>query len=407
DTSFPSLKNDLSVAKVIKEESDAIKTTVVGPPASQYTEGILKSGSIDYVARWEYDFTLQELARLLEESGNVADVAGISYLRDGRVVHNPDRVLSASADLDRIPFVSKIYQEHLHIDDYFLGQSLYPEVQIFTGRGCPNQCTFCAWPQTLMGRRYRVRSIPNVLDEVEWIEENLRVKEIFFEDDTFTIDRKRVLEFCAAYRERGLTTAWSCNARANTLDYPTIQAMKSANCRLLIAGFESGSDAILRSIKKGITTDQIRHFSADARRAGMMVHGDFIVGLPGETKETIEATKRLIWEIRPDILQVAVATPFPGTEFYTWCKENGHLQVENVDDYLDGFGHQKAIISYPDLTNDEMEREVDDILHAYYFSLSYVPTVLHQLRQRSALDELRRLAYSVRMFLRYMGERRQ
>ncbi|HZD44022.1 MAG TPA: cobalamin-dependent protein, partial [Methanomicrobiales archaeon] len=129
DTSFPSLKNDLSVAKAIKEESDAIKTAVVGPPASQYTEGILKSGSIDYVARWEYDFTLQELARLLEVSGNVADVAGISYLRDGRAVHNPDRVLSASADLDRIPFVSKIYQEHLHIDDYFLGQSLYPEVQ--------------------------------------------------------------------------------------------------------------------------------------------------------------------------------------------------------------------------------------------------------------------------------------
>ncbi|RLF97823.1 MAG: B12-binding domain-containing radical SAM protein, partial [Thaumarchaeota archaeon] len=403
DSSFPSLSNDIKVAEEIKQSYDVdVKIVLVGPPASQFPEEILRSSGIDFVARWEYDFTLKEIAEAIEENGDFKNIKGISYKENNEIIHNPNRPFTNSEDLDKIPFVSKVYKKHLDIRDYFLGQSLYPEIQIFTGRGCPNQCTFCAWPQTLMGRKYRVRSISNVLDELEWIQDNLDVKEIFFEDDTFTLNKKRVSEFCKEYKERGLDITWSCNARADTLDLETMKEMKKVNCRLLIVGYESGSDEILRNIKKGITVEQIRRFAKDARKAGLLVHGDFIIGLPGETKETIELTRKLIKETKPDILQVSVASPFPGTEFYKWCKENGYLLINDPNEYLDEQGHQKAIISYPNLSSEEITKAVDELLKEYYLSPGYVPVALRQVLRRHGLDEMRRLLYSVRMFLRYV-----
>ena len=402
DSSFPSLNNDIEVAEFIKDHYEC-KNVLVGPPGSQFADRILASDGIDIVTRYEYDFTLRELAGALEESDDISHVKGISYVTDGGVQHNPERDMSSSEDLDSIPFVSKVYKEFLNIRDYFLGSSLYPEVQIFTGRGCPFHCTFCSWPQTLMGRKYRVRSIENVLDELEWIEKNLpEVKEVFFEDDTFTVDKKRVRDFCAQYRERDLKITWACNARVG-LDYETMREMKRANCRLLITGFESGNDEILRNIKKGITVDEMRQFASDARRAGLLVHGDFIIGLPGETHQTIENTKRLIKEIKPEILQVSVASPFPGTEFYEWCVENGYLLTDDPNEYLDDQGHQKSIIKYNDLSEDEITEEVNSILKDYYFSPSYISLALRQIFRKNGLDELRRLTYSAKMFLRYLG----
>ena len=404
DSSFPSLKNDIEVAEEIKRNCEA-KIVLVGPPASQFPDEILSSDGIDIVARWEYDFTVRDIAKALEENRDFKDIKGISYKENGKIIHNPNREFTTSEDLDKIPFVSKVYKKHLNIRDYYLSSSLYPEVQIFTGRGCPYLCTFCSWTQTLMGRKYRVRSISNVLDELEWIQENLpEVKEVFFEDDTFTINKKRVLEFCKEYRKRNLDITWACNARAD-LDYETMKEMKKANCRLLIVGYESGSDEILRNIKKGITVEQIRRFAKDARKAGLLVHGDFIIGLPGETKETIELTRKLIKETKPDILQVSVASPFPGTEFYKWCEENGYLLINDPNEYLDGQGHQKAIISYPWLTAEEIVQKVDSILKEYYLSLGYVPVALKQVFRKRGIEEAKRLYHSAKMFMRYIKGR--
>ncbi|QSZ67895.1 radical SAM protein [Methanofollis aquaemaris] len=402
DSSFPSLKNDCAVAGAVREACPGTKTVLVGPPASQLPDRILEEGGVDIVARFEYDFTLRELARTVEKGEDLRPVRGISYRTDGTTVHNPDREFSSSEDLDEIPFVSEVYDQHLNIEDYFLGQSLYPEVQILTGRGCPNQCTFCAWPQTLTGRKYRVRSISGVLDELSWIEENLAVREVFFEDDTFTIHSQRVLDFCREYQERGLTIPWSCNARANTLDLRTMQEMKRAHCRLLITGYESGDDEILRRVKKGITTDQIRAFARNARKAGLMVHGDFIIGLPGETKASIARTRDLIRETRPEVLQVAVASPFPGTAFYAWCREQGYLLYEDSDGYLDAHGHQRAVISYPDLSGEQMVEEANALLRGYYLSPRYVPLVLRQILRRDGTEEAKRIWHSAKMFLGYL-----
>lgn len=406
DTNFSSLENDLSVARALKSVTD-VTVVLVGPPASVFSESILDKGCVDIVAKYEYDYTLLEVAETLRHHRSLREIRGISYRDNGKIINNPDRGFTSSEDLDEIPFVSEVYQKHLNIRDYFLSSSLYPMVQIFTGRGCPYQCAFCSWPQTLMGRKYRVRSVSSVLDEFEYIADTLpSVKEVFIEDDTFTIDKRRVLDFCREYRKRGVDIVWSCNARLDTLNFETMKEMKKANCRLLIVGFESGSNRILRNIKKGFTTRQARSFAGSARRAGLLVHGDFMIGLPGETEQTIEETRRLIEEVRPDILQVLVATPIPGTEFYRWCDENDYMLTKDPNEYLDQTGHQKSIVTFPNLSSEEMTRIADEMLRTYYLSIEYIPLALRQILRKHGLDELRRLFHSATMLTKYLRERR-
>ncbi|MFC1935025.1 cobalamin-dependent protein [Chloroflexota bacterium] len=211
DTSFPSLNNDISIAESIKNKCPSVTTVMVGAPASQLAEKMLSSAGVDVVCRWEFDFVLRDLVEAIRKGDGLQQVKGLSYKDGERIIHNPERGPSTSEELDKIPFVSQVYQKHLNVSDYMLNYSysMHPEVQIFTGRGCPHQCTFCSWPQTLMGRKYRVRSVANILDELEWIEKNMpEVKQVFLEDDTFTVDKKRVMDFCCGYQGRGLKIPW-------------------------------------------------------------------------------------------------------------------------------------------------------------------------------------------------------
>ena len=404
DTSFPSLNNDISVAETMKGDYPDIKTVMVGAPASQFAEKMLSSPGIDMVARWEFDFVLRDLLQAIDGGQSLQEVKGISYKDGSKVIHNPDRELTSSEDLDKIPFVSQVYKNHLNVKDYMLNYSysMHPEVQIFTGRGCPFQCTFCSWPQTLMGRKHRTRSISNVLDEFEWVEKEFKqVRQIFVEDDTFTVNKRYVIEFCQGYKERGLKIPWGAQARVG-LDYETMRKMKEANCMMVDIGYESGNDTILKNVKKAITVEQIRSFAREARRAGLSIHGNWIIGLPGETKETIEATKKLIRETKADAITVAVVTPFPGTELYKWAKENGYLITEDPNEYLDERGHQKSIISYPELSSQEIREAVDGILKGYYLSPSYIPIALRRVFNRHGLNELKVLWRSAKAFLKYI-----
>ncbi|MFC1962781.1 B12-binding domain-containing radical SAM protein, partial [Chloroflexota bacterium] len=233
DSNFSSLSNDIYMARLLKEKVKKARTVLVGPPTSQFPDNILGDKGIDIVARFEFDFTLTDITEAIKTDKDFDNIKGISYKRNGTVTHNANREFTSSEDLDRIPFVSKVYKRHLNIKDYFLGQTLYPVIQIFTGRGCPNRCTFCSWPETLMGRKHRMRSVGNIVDEFEYIKEELpEVREIFIEDDTFTIDKRRIKGFCEELERRKLKVIWSCNARAN-LDYQTMKMMKEAGCRLL------------------------------------------------------------------------------------------------------------------------------------------------------------------------------
>lgn len=400
DTNFSSIDYDISTAEKIKAKFSSI-IVLVGPPISQNYEKIIKYNFIDIVIPFEYDFAVRDLVCALENNMELSNIDGIIYKTNSDIVITKKREFSTSADLDTIPFVSKIYKKHLNVNNYFLSSSLFPMVQIFTGRGCPNKCTFCSWPITLMGRKYRTRNVDNVLDELEWIQKNLKIHEVFFEDDTFTINKKRILDFCKKYHERHLNIVWSCNARTNSIDLEMMKAMKKANCRLLVVGFESGCNEILSNIQKGITVEQSMVFSQNAKKAGLLVHGDIIVGLPGETLETIERTKQFINKVRPELLQVLIPQPIPGTEMYKYFNENNYLLYKNPTDFLDVNGYQIPVTINPIFSSLKLNDMANSMLKEYYISPKYLPLALRQIFRKNGILELRRLIYSFKMFIKF------
>jgi anaerobic magnesium-protoporphyrin IX monomethyl ester cyclase len=400
ESNFASVKNDIDIIRQLKQDRDFL-SVLVGPPASQFHEAMLQDDHVDVVGRYEYDLTIRDIAAATEEGTDLGDVPGISYRRDGRTVQTPDRPFMTSEQLDAIPLVTSVYKNHLDVRDYTLSHALYPMVQLFTARGCPNRCTFCSWPRTFMGTKFRARSVTNVVDEFEYVSKELpAVKEIFVEDDTFTIDKKRVREVCGEIKKRKLDVRWSCNARA-TLDYETMRIMKSAGCRLIDVGYESGSDKILKNIKKGVTTADTKAFTASAKRARLKILGDFIFGLPEETDDTIRQTIEFIKEIKPDMLQIAVATPIPGTEFYQWISENGFLVEADSSKTIDEHGYQRCVISYPDLSTEDLVRSVESALKEYYFSASFARIAVRNILSRDGLWELTGLLKSARTFLKH------
>lgn len=400
ESNFSSVKNDIDIIGQLKQDRDFL-SVLVGPPASQFDEAMLEHEHLDVVGRYEYDLTVRDIAAATDDGTDLGQVLGISYRRDGRIVQTPDRPFMTSEQLDSIPFVTSVYKHHLDIEDYVLSHALHPMVQVFTARGCPNRCTFCSWPRTFMGTKFRSRSAPNIVDEFEYVSNELpEVKEIFVEDDTFTINKQRVREVCAELGNRELDVRWSCNARA-TLDYETMRIMKAAGCRLLDVGYESGSDKILKNIKKGVTTADTKAFTADAKKAGLKILGDFIFGLPEETQDTIRQTVQFIKEIKPDMLQIAVASPIPGTEFHEWVSDNGYLVESDSSKTIDEHGYQRCIISYPDLPSNDLVCSVESALKDYYFSASFARTALGNILSTDGLWELKGLLKSARVFLQH------
>ncbi len=235
NTSTPSLKNDCKVAEAIKTQKPETKIGFVGAHTMVLpTETLKASPAIDWVGRKEFDFTCKEVA----EDRDLASIAGLSYKdKDGKIKHNPEREMIQ--DMDTLPWVADVYKRDLQIEKYFIGYLLHPYVSMYTGRGCPAQCTFCLWPQTIGGHKYRVRSPQNVADEMAYMKKLFpQVREFFFDDDTFTANLPRAREI--AIKLAPLGVHWSCNSRAN-LDYDTIKSFKDNGLRLFLDGYESGA----------------------------------------------------------------------------------------------------------------------------------------------------------------------
>jgi len=359
-TSSPSFASDCTVAEHLKAQDPRVRIGMVGAKVAVDPEGSLKAApAIDFVAREEFDYTCRDVA----EGRALQDIQGVSYrLPDGRVRHNPARAMIE--DMDALPWVSPLYKRDLKIENYFIGYLRHPYVSFYTGRGCRSRCTFCLWPQTVGGHRYRVRSPASVLAEVRWIKENLpQVKEIFFDDDTFTDFRPRAEEIARGLGELGVT--WSCNAKAN-VPYSTLKIMKENGLRLLLVGYESGNDQILHNIRKGLRVDIARRFTADCRRLGITVHGTFILGLPGETAQTIRETIQFAIDINPHTIQVSLAAPYPGTQLHAEALKNGWLPADE-NPLVNSQGVQLSPLSYPHLDAAAIYHAVEAFYRRFYF----------------------------------------
>ncbi|MBO7715500.1 MAG: radical SAM protein, partial [Methanobrevibacter sp.] len=333
----------------------------------------------------EYDYTVGELIN----SDDVSNVKGVSYrvnsngediacsdvnlLADSidfTVKHTEDR--EPLDDLDSLPYVSKVYEKYLNFDDYAYAFAQKPMIQIVSSRGCPNQCNFCSYPSTMGGRIYRTRSVSDLADEFEYILNELpEIKEIFIEDDTFTVNQPRVIEFCDEIIKRGLKPVWSCNTRVD-LTFETMKKMKDAGCRLLVCGYESGNQEVLNEIKKGITLEQSKAFAENARKLDIKVFGCFMIGLTGDSLETIDETYKFAQSVYPDMCFFQQAVPFPGTGFYDWAKENGYLITEDYSKWLNDDGYLNCLVDYPYADHNEIEKLRDNLMSKYYFSFAYI-----------------------------------
>ena len=387
-TSTPSFKSDVATAAKIRALNPTAKIGFIGAKVAVEPQQSLQAApAINFVCRNEYEFTVKELA----EGADWATIKGLSYrAADGKIVHNPEREILT--DMDRLPSVLPLYKQ-LNVEKYFGGYLKHPYMSWYTGRGCKSRCTFCLWPQTIGGHKYRAMSIARVVEDVKYVTREFpQVREIFFDDDTLTDDHARVEELARALGPLGVT--WSCNAKAN-VPRKTLEVMKANGLRLLLVGYESGNQKILHNIKKGILVDVARRFAKDCHALGIIVHGTFILGLPGETRETIKETLAFAKEVNPRTLQVSLAAPYPGTFLYKQAKENGWFAADT--DLLTDDGTQIAPLDYPHLGHTEIFDSVEEFYKRFYFRPSKIAEILGEmLTSRDML--VRRLREGVEFF---------
>ncbi len=373
DTSTPSIYSDIEFLKGIKNIYPNSYAILVGTHVSALAEETLKiDDSIDAVARHEYDYIVRDLAIAIRDDKDLASVKGITYRKGNEIITNPD--MPFIEELDEIPFASEFIKEYLDERDYFFSPATYPEIQIFTGRGCPYRCNYCVYPQVMHGHEYRLRSAKNVVEEFEYIAKNFPdVKEIVIEDDTFTASQERVKEICKLLIDLKLNKRfrWLCNARVNTVDLELMKLMKKAGCRLLIPGIESGNQKILNNIKKGTRVEQYVPYVKNAKKAGLLIHACYMVGNEGETKETMQETLELALKLNTDTAQFFPLIPYPGTEAYEWAKKNGYIKGD-YSNYNKENGDHNTVLNMPHLSTQEMNEFCDYARKKYYLRASYI-----------------------------------
>jgi len=394
-TSSPGFKVDVKIAGMLKDANPKLEVAFVGPPVTIEPDKALNSTkAIDFVVRREFDYQIANYAK----GTPLDELPSVSFRKNGANVHNLEG--GQIEDLDELPWVTKVYKRDLDFTHYNVPFLLNPYVSFYTTRGCPAMCTFCLWPQTHSGHRWRLRSTQDVVNECRFVLENFPgLKEIFFDDDTFNYRKQRTLELCAELKKLNFT--WSCTSRVTT-DYETLKAMKDAGCRLLIVGYESGDPQILKNIKKGATVEMAMRFTENCRKLGLTIHGDFIVGLPGETRQTLRNTIEYAKRLDVETIQVSIAHAYPGTEFYEYAKQSALVNISMADEE----GHQLPNVIYPGILD---EAELVEWVERFYGEYYFRPKAAWRIVRKAIFDgkERKRLTKEAKEYLALRAKRKQ
>ncbi len=392
----PSIYADIEQARAIKQDN-ACKVAFVGQhtTAEPHNTFEIAKGAVDYILRGEYDYSLRDIASGLAPK----DIPGMTWHDGTNVITNPDR---QPVDVNALPFPAW----HLIKPEWYpdAGKK-FPFLTLFTGRGCNNACTFCRDPQLMYGYNLRPRNAKLVVDEMEYdLKLFPQIREIMFETDTFTADPRHVKDVCNEIMRRGLhkKISWSCNVRIN-VDLDLLPLMKKANCRMLMVGYEFGTDEALRAVRKGgVNVAMGKRFSQKAHELGFTLHGCFMIGAPGETKASAQATIDYAKAMPLDTIQITGIATYPGTHLYKWAKENGYLLAKNWTDWLTAEGEQKTLLSYPQLSNKEIDALIDTGLKEFYLRPQQIWRMLISIR--SVGDFLRKV-YGLGAFLDYFWKK--
>lgn len=311
----------LKTAEVVKKYNPKCGIVAGGPHPTFLPEQTLKSKDIDIVVRGEGERTFLELIKAIENNNDLQDVKGISLKQDGKIYHNsPQEFIE---DLDQIPFPAR--------DTLMSPQNYTSEDMgaIMTSRGCPFNCSYCCH---MWQKKVRNRSIDNVIQEIKQVKEKYGTHQFEFKDDTFTLNRKRIIELCEKLISEELRVNWSCTTRVDLLDGELIKRMKEAGCNVVKLGIETGSEKILKETKKGVTFEQMKEAVKLLNKYNIFWSGYFMVGLPTETEEDIKKTYAFMKELNPYYAGLGVYNPFPQTELFEQGVRMGllHPEVELV-----------------------------------------------------------------------------
>ena len=372
ETAGLTIKNDLKTLKKIKERVNC-KIALTGSHVTVLTRETLKNDFIDFVLVGEYELTALELSKKFDSPKSYKKILGLAFKTNGKVVINKRRPL---LDIDKLPLPARHF---LPMDRYNEGGcAKVPNQQLLSSRGCPFQCIYCLWPQTLYEHRVRFRNPESVVDEMEMLMEKYKPKELYFDDDSFSISNQHVLGICKEIKKRNLDIPWSCMCHAK-IPENVLKEMVDAGLVGVKFGVESASNEVLKKNKKNLRVEDVVDFVKRVKKHGLRTYGTFMLGMYGDTKETMKKTLELAIKLDLDGFQTAIATPFPGTEFYEICKKNGWLVTNDFSRYD---GNKESVVSYPWLSKEEIDKAFmsskDLIMRVKMDSLLTFPKVAYQ-----------------------------
>lgn len=363
-TSTPSIELDIRSIKSIKSATGAI-TVAVGEIVTVLDLDIMsKCTNLDYIARGEFDYTILDIVNNYRDGNGGEKILGITYRQGEKTIRNQDRPLIQ--DLDALPYPAyNLTDINLYHETIF---KKLPAVTTVTSRGCPFNCSYCLFPQRIFGRRFRARSAGNVVDEMEYIKYQMKAKLVFFHDDTFSVDKKRVYDICKEIKNRKLQIKWDTLTRVDMVDRDLLEKMQDAGCVMIRYGVESSSEEILKNIRKGFSPKKVKEIFNITKDIGIETHATVMFGLPGETKETIRDTIDFVIELDPSFAQFSIATPYPGTDFFNWLEQKGYLTTKNWSKYN---GSCSAVIRTEELNPEDLEDALKLAYNKFYGRWSY------------------------------------
>ena len=355
ETTTPTIDYDIALIREIKAKIDT-QIVLTGTHASTFGVLLMREvKEIDYILFGEYEFTFLDLSSRISQNKSLDDVKGVIY-------RNKDEIISTERaplidPLDTLPFPARdIFPSNKNPNAKIYWDGFcqnWPVIKMHASRGCPYSCSFCVWNQVIYGNgKYRTFSPARVVDEMEYVIKEYAAKEIYFDDDDFTINRKQVHAICQQIKERNINVKWSCMGDAINLDEETIRLMASCGCVGIKFGVESGSKQVLRQLGKPVDLEKVVRIDDLCYKYGIKSHATFTIGLLGETRHSLEETHKFVKKLNSSSIQVSICTPFPGTRFYEEVKSKGFFKDSSWDQFD---GKAKETINYPGLSAKEME----------------------------------------------------
>ncbi len=390
NSTTPSLNFDLTIPPLAKEVLPQVKVAAFGIHVGTLPEdAFTMSQTLDFIVRGEPEMTITELADALEKKSAFGGISGLSYRQNGSVFHADSRAFIPN--LDDLPFPA---WDLIDLDNYKLPFSGRRFLMVTTARGCPYDCIYCV-AQSYYGRKVRARKPAKIVDELEFLQEKYGVKDFFFWSESFTIIKAAIKELCKEILRRELKIRWVCNSRVDNIDQELLELMKQAGCWMISYGVESGEQAILDAIKKDITIEQIRRALRLTRKVGFQIAGHFVLGLPGETPQTLRKTYDFACSLDLDYAQFYCASPWPGSEFYNLAKREGWLASNNWDEYE----QDNSVTNYPGLAAEEITRFRNWATRRFYLRPKIVWRTLRRIKSP---DEFMNFLRMLRAFMTWV-----